>query len=430
MNFGLKLLNRSTIAGLFGNIMEWYDFAVFGFLAPYISSVFFPADDILAGLIKTYGVFAAGYLMRPLGGLLFGHIGDRLGRKKALQISIFMMSIPTVLVGLLPSHAQIGTVAAVLLITLRLVQGVSVGGEFMGSVSYLVEIAAPARRGFNGSLAFCSAVTGILLGSAAVALLSSCLNNDQMVAWGWRIPFLAGVLILIFGIWLRNNMVESPAYEQLKEHGELDQNPLGTVLKEMPLRVLQLIAIILLLGTSFYILFVWMPTYLSTIVTPPIPHAILVNSMSMLLLVILIPVAGHLSDLWGRKKMLISASVAMAVFAYPLFVLIEQANLLTALAIQSLFALIVAVIQGATPTLMVEMFPAQNRYCATGLGYNLTLALFGGTAPLFCTWLIKQSGNLASPGIYLVIVSAISCIAVMTLKIQATDRCVVTSHLK
>ncbi len=411
-----RIHKRSTIAGMFGNIMEWYDFAVFGFLAPYLSSVFFPADDTLAGLIKTYGVFAAGYLMRPLGGLLFGHIGDRYGRKQALQISIYMMAVPTVLVGLLPTHAEIGTNAAVLLIALRLIQGVSVGGEFMGSVSYLVENAAPNRRGFNGSLAFGSAVLGILSGSAVVTLLSAQMSHDVIVNWGWRIPFLAGVLILIIGVWLRRNMIESPAFTELKDQDKLDRNPLGTVLKEMPLRVLQLIVIILLLGTSFYMLFVWMPTYLSQIIEPPVPHALRVNTLSMLLLVVMIPVAGWLSDQWGRKKMLITASALMAISAYPLFLMIEHANMVAALAIQCTFALMVAVVQGSTPTLMVEMFPARNRYCATGLGYNVTLALFGGTAPLFCTWLIEKSGNVASPGIYLAIVATLTCIGTATLK--------------
>ncbi len=201
---------RHALAGTVGNILEWYDFAVYGFLAPIIGPLFFPEDDTMAGLIKTYGIFAAGYLMRPVGGIVFGHVGDRMGRKKALQLSIAMMAIPTVLVGLLPVYAQIGPMAALLLIVLRLLQGISVGGELIGSMSYLVETAPPGRRGLNGSWSVCGGVAGILLGSLVATLLNNLLSPSAMNDWGWRVPFLSGVVIFAIGSWLRRSLVESP----------------------------------------------------------------------------------------------------------------------------------------------------------------------------------------------------------------------------
>ncbi len=409
-------LKKETIAGIVGNILEWYDFAVFGFLAPLMSTLFFPADDPLAGLIKTYGVFAAGYLMRPLGGIIFGHIGDRLGRKKALQLSIVMIAIPTVLVGCLPTHQQIGPTATLLLILLRLAQGLSVGGELIGSVSYLVEIAPANRRGLYGSWSLFSAVGGILLGSAMITIISRLLDHQTMLAWGWRVPFLSGMVIFLIGSWLRKGLHESPDFEQAKARGELDRFPLLEVLQEMPLKVLRLSTIILLYGTGFYTLFVWMPTYLISIVKPPIEHALLTNTLSMIVLITVIPIAGWLSDIYGRKPVILTATVAMSVVAYPLFLLIDRGDMITAFAAQLLFAILIGMIQGPMPALMVEMFPTRTRYSAIGLGYNLTLALFGGTAPLVATWMISKSGDLASPAIYLVVLAVISFVSLLSYK--------------
>ncbi len=408
----------NIIAGVIGNILEWYDFAVFGFLAPIISPLFFPADDPLAGLIKTYGIFAAGYLMRPLGGIIFGHIGDSLGRKKALRISIVMMAIPTVLVGLLPTHAQIGASATLLLILLRLIQGISVGGELIGSVSYLVEMAPDNRRGLHGSWSLFSAVGGILLGSGVVTVLVNVVDHQSMLIWGWRLPFLSGILILAIGVWLRKGLVESTVFLEAKAAGNIQGNPMVEVLKEMPLRVLQLSVIILLFGTSFYILFVWMPTYLSKIVTPPVEHALLVNTVAMIFLIAVIPVAGLLSDKFGRKQVLFAATFLMGVLVYPLFMLIDQGDIITALIVQLMFATLVGAIQGPVPALMVEMFPTRTRYSAIGLGYNLTLAVFGGTSPLVCTWIIRETGDPASPAMYLLVLAVVSFSGLLVLKTE------------
>lgn len=413
---GKNHLLKNTVGGIFGNILEWYDFAIFGFIAPIIGTLFFPEDDAMAGLIKTYGIFAAGYLMRPLGGVVFGFIGDKYGRKKALQLSIFMMAIPTVLLGCLPTHEQLGITATLLLILLRLLQGISVGGEWVGSVSFLVEIAPPGKKGLQGSWTLFGAIGGILLGSLVVTLMNNTLGNDAMLAWGWRIPFLAGILILIIGSWLRKGLVESPDFLKERKKDSPAQSPLKKILIEMPGRIFQMTVVILLYSTSFYILFVWMPTYLSKIVTPPVDHALMVNTISMVLLICVIPIAGTLSDRFGRKNVLIVATVVMGVVVYPLFKVIDQGNMLTTLGAQLVFAILVGAIQGPVPALMAEMFPTRTRYTGIGISYNLAMAVFGGTSPLVSTWLIQKTGNLASPAIYLVVMSGITLIGLLTLK--------------
>jgi MHS family proline/betaine transporter-like MFS transporter len=408
--------SRNALAGSIGNVLEWYDFAVYGFLAPIMSPLFFPADNGLTGLIKTYGIFAAGYLMRPIGGIIFGYVGDRLGRKTALQWSIAMMAIPTVLVGLLPVHASIGSTAAVLLILLRLIQGLSVGGELIGSMSYLVETAPKNRRGLAGSWSVCGAVSGILLGSLVASALGSLLSEEAMNQWGWRVPFLMGIVIFAVGRWLRRTLVESDEFKNADKEEPDAPLPIIAVLRDMPGRVLHLSTSILLFATSFYLLFVWMPTYLSTIVTPPVEHAMAVNTAAMVLLLIMIPLGGRLSDSIGRKPVMLTATALMGLLVYPAFLILDQGIMLYVLAIQLLFAVLMGLIQGPLPAFMVECFPVKVRYTAIGLSYNITLAIFGGTAPLVSTWLIQATGNLTSPAIYLVALAIISSTSMYFLK--------------
>lgn len=414
----MKTSRTHVVAGAFGNVLEWYDFAVFGLLAPVISSQFFPEDDRLAGLIKVYGVFAAGYLMRPIGGMIFGHLGDRFGRKRALEVSILAMALPTFLVGCLPTHAEIGTSAAALLVVLRLAQGVSVGGELIGSMSYLVEMAPRERRGLYGSWTLFTAIGGILVGSIAVTLLRGVLDAAELAAWGWRVPFLCGIAIAGVGIWLRLSLPESEAFERASAEDDSDRSPVVRAFAEAGGRIAQLSALLALFGTGFYMLFVWMPTYYTDILHPPIPHAYLINCVSMLLLIALLPVAGALSDRVGRRPVLLAGMILNALLIYPLFVLVDTSQVAFALAAQLGFAVLIATVQGPMPALMAEMFPTRIRSSALGISYNTTLGLLGGTAPLVATWLISSTGDLAAPAFYLVFLSAVSMVALLTLRVR------------
>ena len=409
---------KNLVAGVFGNVLEWYDFAAFGFLAPVISDQFFPADDTIAGLIKVYGVFAAGYLMRPLGGMIFGHIGDRRGRKRALELSILLMALPTFLVGCLPTHAHIGAAAAGLLIALRLVQGVSIGGELIGSISYIVEIAPPEKRGFHGSWTLFTATAGILLGSLTVTLLRAVLEDESMALWGWRLPFLLGVAIAAVGIWLRVGLDESKVFEESSALDRSSRSPVVRALSEAGRPIAQLCGLLSLFGSGFYMVFVWMPTYLADILQPPVPHAYRINSLSMVLLLALIPVAGALSDRVGRRVVLMVGIVLAGVLAYPFFLVVDTSVEAYALAAQLVFAAVLAATMGPMPAYMAEMFPTRIRSSAVGISYNTTVGLLGGTTPLVSTWLISETGDVASPALYLIAVSVVSAAALLTLRVK------------
>ena len=403
------------MAGGIGNLLEWYDFAVFGYFAPFISAQFFPTDDPVSGLINTFGVFAAGYFARPIGGVLFGQIGDRLGRKRALQLSIFLMAVPTTLIAFLPTHAQVGILAPVLLVILRLAQGVSVGGEFIGSCCYLVESAPPGQRGLFGSWSTFGTVGGMLVGSAVATLIQDLLTTDQIHAWGWRLPFLGG-FVGVVGWQMRRRTEETPEFARLQGAGQIEQRPALQALREMPVRILQLAGIVLLFGVSIYTLFVWMPTYLMHFVVPPVPHALLINTLCMVLLIATMPIAGLLADRFGYKRILGAGALVTGVLVYPLFRWIDSGTMVATAVALAIFALINGLLQGAMPVAMAELFPARLRYSAMAIGYNFALAIFGGTAPLVATWLIKTTGNLAAPAWYLVAIAAITFVVTLTMR--------------
>ncbi|MBW1786380.1 MAG: MFS transporter [Deltaproteobacteria bacterium] len=407
-------LKRNTVGGVVGNILEWYDFAVFGYFAPVIGAQFFPSEDKFASMISAFGVFAAGYMMRPLGGIVFGTIGDRLGRKKALQLSVAMMALPTILLGFLPTYATVGVAASALLVLLRLVQGISVGGELVGSISFISEIAPANRRGLYGSWTLFSAIGGVMLGSLAATLIHAVLDDNTIHDWGWRIPFLAGFLVAGFGIWMRKGMVETPDFEQHREAGEVEKNPVVQALKNHLGKIMHVMALVVVLGGGFYMLFVWWPTYLTKIIPAPVPHALTVNTISMLALMIMIPLMGLLSDIRGRKTVLLVALGGLALFSYPLFVFSDHGTFAGALVCQLIFAVFLAGVQGPIPAVMVEMFPTMTRFSGIAMGYNISMAVFGGTAPLISTWIIQETGhNVASPAYYLIFMSLVSFAAAM-----------------
>lgn len=411
-----KINKRSVVAGAIGNMLEWYDFAVFGFFAAAIGAQFFPADDRLAGLLNTFAVFAVGYLARPIGGVLFGYLGDSLGRKRALQVSIIAMAVPTSLIAFLPTHAEVGVWAAVLLVILRLAQGFSVGGEFIGSISYLVEVAPRGRCGLYGSFAVFSTVGGMLLGSAVAAGLNLALDADAIAAWGWRLPFLGGIVLGLVGWNLRRRLHETPAFEEIVNAGRTVRHPELQALRQMPVEIFQVGAMVLLLGVGIYTLFVWMPTYLTHIVTPAVPHALIVNTLAMVVMIALMLVAGMAADRFGYKPVLVIAMLATAIVVYPLFLWIDTASFVAMVVAMAIFAVINGFLQGPTPVALAAQFPVEIRFSAMAVGYNISLAIFGGTAPLVATWLISETGNLASPAWYIAAIAVASVIATLTLK--------------
>jgi MHS family proline/betaine transporter-like MFS transporter len=394
--------------GSVGNVLEWYDFALYGYFAPVLATLFFPGDSALASLLSTFGVFAIGFFARPLGAVLFGHVGDTCSRRTALVWSVMLMAVPTCLLGLLPTHDEIGVAAPLLLILLRLLQGLSVGGEFVGSMAFLVEHAPVGRRGYAGSWSEFSAQVGILLGSGTSALLAATLSHEALYAWGWRVPFLLGVLVALVAVYMRTGIEESPEFERLKKTETVPRFPLLEVLRHRRAELAQAVGIILLYAASFYLVFVYLITYESRVLAYPLGLAMVSNTLGLAVFAILVPVMGALSDRVGRRAPLLVGAAGLFLLAYPLFTLLERQTFAAILGAQLTFALLVACYAGPMCATVAELFPPQGRYTGLSVAYNLALALFGGTVPLVATFLIERSGSVLAPGWYLLACAVVS----------------------
>ena len=411
---GCTSQRRLAIAGMAGNILEWYDFSIYGFFAYAIGENFFPSHSKATSLIDAFGVFAAGFLMRPVGALLFGQIGDRLGRKQALTISVVAMAVPTVLIGLLPTHAQIGVMAPILLVVLRLIQGLSVGGEYTTSVVFMVEGSAINRRGLLGAFGAAAAFAGVMLGSAVGAVVAALMSPQALASWGWR-PFLAGVTIGIAGYYIRRELQNADNVPRIAPP------PIGEVLRTQWRRVLQIAGFKVLESVGFYLMFVYSATYLTEIVGIAKSRALAINTIGMAAAVMMLPVAGALSDRFGRKPMLLLSAGAIIIFAWPLFNLLWHPMFHVPLLGQVGFALLIATFDGVAPVTAAEAFPANVRCTGVGLSHNLCMALLGGTAPMVATYLIDKTDNEMVPPLYLIAAAIVSAIFVLTLKETAHE---------
>ncbi|OQW33385.1 MAG: hypothetical protein A4E19_02950 [Nitrospira sp. SG-bin1] len=413
---GPKALRKTVFAGAIGNVLEWYDFALFGYFAPVLSGLFFPASDPSLSLIATFGVFAVGFLARPLGALLFGYWGDTRGRRTALAWSIILMALPTCLVGLLPTYAQIGLAAPLALTILRFFQGLSVGGEFTGSVTFLVEHAAPTERGYIGSWAGFSAQIGALLGSGVGTLASTNLAPEVLQQWGWRIPFVAGSVIALVGWYLRRRIPESPAFERLQQAGGVSSAPVRELLASHRASLLQVIGLVLLHGVGFYTFYVFLPTYLAKVTDLPMGTTLLINTICMALMAILIPLMGKLSDRVGHRWVLAVGAAGLALGTVPVFSWFGSGHLLLIATAQGLITVFVAAYMGPFFAIVATLFPVARRYTGLSVSYNLASALFGGTAPLMATMLMERSGNALAPGWYVTLCAVLSLIALSTIR--------------
>ncbi len=399
---------KVVAAGIAGNVMEWYDFAVYGYLARTIGNLYFPADDPKVSLLVAYGAFAAGFLMRPLGAVLFGYIGDRVGRGPSLLWSVVVMAAPTFAIGLLPTYNQIGVTASVLMIVFRLLQGLAVGGEYTGSAVFLAETAPPDRRGFAAAWAPFGAIGGILLGSAAGTVVLNALPLDQVVAWGWRVPFLFGVVVGGVGFILRRRMPHDvPAAKK--------GFPLFGAIRDNPVQMLQVMALSLINAVVFYLIFVYIIAWLKQAANIGAAVALQINSLNMAIMLGVILFFAWLSDRIGRKPILAGAAVGLTVLAWPLMALMQTGSIPLVFLGQLGFALLVGAYSAVIPITMCEIFPRQVRCSAVSTAYNITLGLAGGTAPAVATWLIDHTGNTLIPAFYIMLASALAAAAALSI---------------
>jgi MHS family proline/betaine transporter-like MFS transporter len=404
-------MRKIIIAGMLGNGLEWYDYALYAYTTLIISKLFFPAGDDTVHLLATLGIFAVGFIARPFGGIFFGVIGDKFGRRRALVLSIFMMAIPTGCIGLLPTYDQIGIWAPVLLTLIRVLQGLSLGGAFSGSMTFLVEHAPPSQRGLVGSASVASLVIGFLLGSMVSLLVKGFITEAQYESWGWRIPFLIGIAIGFIGFYIRKHCEESPSYETAKREGTLSATPVRDVFSMELKHMAQAIGIYISVTMPFYLLSAYFMTYTEHTLGRSNNEALTLNFIDMMILLVLSPASAWLSDKVGRRKVLVWTAVAYLLLAYPVFWLMQQPGFGSLLLGQALFAVVVAVYIGPVPALLVEIFPTRVRYTGMSMSYNVSAAVFGGTAPMVCQWLLHATGSSYSIAYYVMGCAVVSLVA-------------------
>jgi MFS transporter, MHS family, proline/betaine transporter len=404
-----RAVRRGVIAGVVGNMLEWYDFALFGFFAQQIGTHFFPAHDPTASLLAAFGTFAAGFLMRPVGGALFGWIGDRYGRKQALIWSVLAMAFPSFFIGLLPTAERIGVLAPVLLVLFRMLQGIAVGGEYMASAVFLVEGSDPGRRGLMGSWGPIGAAAGILLGSAAGAIVNATMSPEAVSAYGWRIPFILGLGVALGGLVIRRHYVERVP------HQAPAKSPLGEAFREHWRTMLHLVGLTAGIAVAFYTVFIYATTWLQQTASVPARTALAINTTAMALSIPAIALAGWASDRFGRRPVLALAAGALALLAYPCMALMSQGNPSAILLGQGTLGVLISAMLGVMPATMAELAPWRVRCSVLSVAYNLSMAILGGTAPMVGAWLVASTHVILAPGIYMALACGVTLIAALLL---------------
>ncbi|MFS2222598.1 MFS transporter [Pantoea sp. B65] len=411
---------RALIAGSVGNFIEWYEFAVYGFLATIIARNFFrlEGEAELTGIILTYASFAIAFFFRPLGAIFFGRMGDRIGRKPALIFVLIMMTLVTTAIGFVPTYASIGVAAPLIITGLRILQGLFAGGEYGGAVSLMTEFAPRAKRGRYGAWQSFTVALGLLAGAGVVALLSAMLNEEAMHSWGWRIPFFLALPLGGAALWLRYSMEETPSFIQQQKAQQANRPALAAASLAATLKIILLaISRVMVWSAAGYTYLVIMPTYLQSSLHTGFNQALLIAVISNLGFAATIIPAGILSDRIGRRNVMVLAACLLLMLAFPLLKILQAES--STLLIKALVVLvaggIVGLLAGPGPAMLSEMFPTRVRYTGLGLAYSLSNAIFSGCAGLIITGLIKQTGNLDIPAWYVMVTAAVSIPALLTL---------------
>lgn len=394
---------RTILAGSVGNAVEWFDWTIYASFAIFFSSQFFPKGNETAALLATFGIFAVGFFMRPVGGWLLGIFSDRYGRKAALALTILMMAGGSLIIGITPTYASIGIAAPLLLTAARLMQGLSLGGEYASASTFLTEMAPAKRRGFYSSFLFFSAAVGILAASAIGWTLTSTLSEADMQAWGWRVPFLVGAVGGLVGMWIRRSIPETESFSKSKEAG-VEKQPLRTLVRQYPREVMRIVGFSVLTTFAFYLFVAYVPTYAIRHVKAEPQTAFAANTVALIVFMLVQPLFGALSDRIGRKPQLIVFAAGYLILFYPLMTTMGPS--FGSILMVELFGLVLyAMYTAIGPAIMSEQFPTSVRAVGIGAPYNLVVALLGGTTPYLLTWL--QSNGMERWFFYYVLAGAV-----------------------
>lgn len=409
---------KAVIAASAGNLVEWFDFGVYGYFASIIAVNFFVSDNHIVSLMVTFATFAVGFFMRPLGAIVIGAYGDRAGRKKALAFTVIMMAIATFMIGILPTYDQIGIWAPILLVIARLIQGFSAGGEWGGSASFMVEYADESSKGFWGSWQQVSTSGGLFLGSLFGLLLTNIMTAEALESWGWRIPFLIGGILGLIGLYLRAKVEETPEFEAAEEKGEVSKSPLLDTLRNYHKEVLTGLGFTIFWTVSYYGLLTYTPSFISDIVGLSAQLSFLANSLAIMVLLVLIPISGRLSDKIGRKPLLLFSTIGGIILTYPLYLMMSTGSFLLILTAEVIFSILIAAFSGAGVAAITEVFPTKVRYSALSIGYNVATAVFGGTAPFVSTYLINLTDSHVSPALYIILAAIVTTLVLLRIDFE------------
>lgn len=417
-------MRRILIASLVGSSIEWFDYFLYGTVSALVfNQLFFVNEDPTIGLLLSYASFALAFFIRPFGGVIFSHIGDRIGRKKTLVLTLSLMGVATFGMGLLPTYQAVGIWAPILLITLRLVQGLGIGGEWGGALLLAVEYAPAEKRGLFGAIPQMGVTIGMLLGTVALSIMT-LLPENAFMTLGWRIPFIFTALLVFFGLWIRKGIDETPSFKKVKESGEVPKLPIVETLKNYWREVLIAVGAKVVETAPFYIFSTFVVSYATANLGFSRTATLTAVMIATIITTILIPIMGNLSDKIGRKKLFIGGTIGMALFAFPYFWLLQQKSVLllivaTVIGLGVIWAPITAVLG----TMFSEIFDAKIRYTGITLGYQIGAALAGGTAPLVATALLDRFNNSYVPvAIYIIFASVLSLAAIWAVKDRSNQK--------
>jgi MHS family proline/betaine transporter-like MFS transporter len=421
-------VKRAVKAASLGNAMEWFDFGIYSYLAVTLGHVFFPSGNDTVQLLSSFATFAVSFLVRPLGGMVFGPMGDRVGRKKVLALTMILMAVGTFAIGLIPSYAAIGFWAPVLLILFRLIQGFSTGGEYGGASTFIAEYAPDRRRGFFGSFLELGTLAGYVGAAGLVTALTAALGDSGMESWGWRVPFLVAGPIGLVGLYLRLRLDETPAFRNLEDDSvhraseaassveTARKGDLAAVFREQWPALILCVCLVGGYNITDYMLLSYMPTYLSDEMGYSEAHGLLLLIATMVVLMLVVNQVGRLSDRLGRKPLLMAGMLGFLVLSVPAFLLVAQGSLVAVSCGMLMLGLSLVCMLGTMSAALPALFPTQVRYGALSVGYNLSTSVFGGTTPLVITALISATGSDLMPAFYAMAAALVGTVAVACMK--------------
>lgn len=409
------MMKKATMATAIGNLVEWYEYGIYSYTASIIGAQFFPEGSKTVALLYGFAIFAISFFFRPLGGLVFGSIGDRLGRKLTLVITILMMSLSTAAIGILPGFKTIGVLSPLLLIVFRITQGLSAGGGYIGASVFMNEVAPKGKRGLLTSILESGSLLGYVIGSAFVALLSAILSQGALESWGWRIPLVCSLPLALVGMYLRNKLDDTPTYIKMKQENDIAKNPLLEMFKTAKKPLIVTFLAIAFANGAYYTLLTYLPSYFETQVGLSTTQSLVVTTIGMTLMMILFPIFGVLSDRFGKKLFLTLSTVLAIVTAVPILKFVASGASSGPLVGFFALGIIISLFIGVFPSTLPIMFPDRVRNSAYGIAYNISTAIFGGGAPFIITALQSSTGLKLMPAYFVIGTAFLALISIIFL---------------